>query len=133
LLSNEGDRDALLLHPEYLTLPSEGLLEGRTKVAEHPNSGIVAFVAIERQSSTAELVDLFVDPNWMRQGLARALVTDAMATLADEGIIAIEVTANPHALAFYIAMRFEVVDTATTPLGPGLRVRLSFGAAGGQG
>jgi ribosomal protein S18 acetylase RimI-like enzyme len=129
-LSNEGDRDALLQHPEYLVLPGKGLLEGRTRVAEHPNNGIVGFATIERQSSTAELVDLFVDPDSMGQGVARALITDAVATLADEGVAALEVMANPHALAFYTAMGFEVVDTATTPLGSGLRMRLGCGAEG---
>jgi GNAT superfamily N-acetyltransferase len=126
-LSNEGDRDALLQHPEYLVLPGEGLLEGRTRVAEDPISGIVGFATVERQSSTAELVDLFVDPDWMRQGVARALIADAVVTLADDGITALEVTANPHALAFYTATGFEVIDTATTPLGSGFRMRLRCG------
>lgn len=33
-LSNAGDRDNLLAHPEYLLLGPEGLAEGRTHVAE---------------------------------------------------------------------------------------------------
>jgi ribosomal protein S18 acetylase RimI-like enzyme len=127
-LSNEGDRDGLLHHPEYLVLPDEGLLEGRTRVAELSNRGIVGFATIERQSGTAELVDLFVDPDSMRQGVARALVDDAVASLANDGIIALEVTANPHALAFYTAMGFVVVDRVATPLGAGVRMRLRCGA-----
>jgi ribosomal protein S18 acetylase RimI-like enzyme len=129
-LSNEGDREALLQHPDYLVLPDAAVLEGRTRVAERPQEGIVGFATIERQSSGAELVDLFVDPDSMRQGVARALITDAVGTLADDGVGVLEVTANRHALEFYTAMAFEVVGEATTDLGSGLRMRLSVGAKG---
>jgi hypothetical protein len=37
-LSNTGDRDNLLAHPEYLILGPEGLAEGRTYVAEEDGS-----------------------------------------------------------------------------------------------
>ena len=37
-LSNAGDRDNLLAHPEYLVLGPEGLVEGRTYVAEEEES-----------------------------------------------------------------------------------------------
>jgi len=124
-LSNEGDRDALLQNPEYLVLPDEGLLAGRIRVAEQPHIGIVGFATVERQSGAAELVDLFVDPDAMRQGVARALINDAVATIAATGIAALDVTANPHALAFYTEMGFEAIGTVTTALGSGLRMRLS--------
>jgi ribosomal protein S18 acetylase RimI-like enzyme len=123
-LSNEGDRDALLKNPEYLELPGEAVFEGRTRVVEYSNTGIVGFATIDPQSSAAELVDLFVDPDYMRQGIARALIADAVARLAQAGTDELEVTANQHALAFYSAMGFEVVGTVATPLGSGLRMRL---------
>jgi len=37
-LSNAGDRDNLLAHPDYLVLRPEGLAEGRTYVAEEQGS-----------------------------------------------------------------------------------------------
>jgi hypothetical protein len=37
-LSNEGDRDNLLVHPDYLILGPAGLAEGRTHVAEEDGS-----------------------------------------------------------------------------------------------
>jgi YycE-like C-terminal domain len=37
-LSNAGDHDNLLAHPEYLVLGPEGLAEGRTYVAEEEGS-----------------------------------------------------------------------------------------------
>jgi hypothetical protein len=71
-LSNEGDREALLQHPGYFVLPDGAVLEGRTRVAERPRTGIVGFATVERHSSGAELVDLFVDPDSMRQGSPRS-------------------------------------------------------------
>ena len=41
-LSNPGDRDNLLAHPEHLMLGPEGLAEGRTYVAEEDGS-VVGF------------------------------------------------------------------------------------------
>src|ERR1700734_3526926 len=75
-LSNAGDRDNLLAHPEYLTLGPEGLAEGRTHVAEQDGS-VVGFAtwAETGTAGTAELEDLFVDPACRRRGIAAALVS----------------------------------------------------------
>jgi GNAT superfamily N-acetyltransferase len=123
-LSNDGDRQALLDHPEYLVLPVESVHQGRTRLAEHPNSGIVGFATVERCSDTAELIDLFVIPESMRRGVGRALINDVVAALGNDGIRALWVTANKHAMAFYLAMGFEAVEDAPTPLGAGIRMRL---------
>jgi ribosomal protein S18 acetylase RimI-like enzyme len=123
-LSNDDDREALLDHPEHLVLPAEPVFEGRTRVAEQPNRGIVGFATVERYSDTAELIDLFVDPDSMRQGVGRALVRDAAVRLANDGITNLDVTANRHAMAFYIAMGFGAIGPTSTPLGSGIRMRL---------
>ena len=73
-LSNPGDRDRLLAHPEYLVLEPDGLAEGRTHVAEE-NGSVVGFATwAETDDGGMELEDLFVDPKWMRRGIATALV-----------------------------------------------------------
>jgi GNAT superfamily N-acetyltransferase len=123
-LSNDGDRQALLDHPEHLVFPVEAVYEGRTRLAEQPGNRVVGFATVERHSDTAELIDLFVIPEAMRQGVGRALLNDVVAALVDGGIRALWVTANPHAMAFYVAMGFEVIQSATTPLGSGTRMRL---------
>ena len=124
-LSNDGDREALLSHPEYLVLPAAPVYEGRTRLAEQPNSGIVGFATVERGSDTAELIDLFVTPESMRQGIGRALIDDAVAALADDdSVSALWVTANQHAMAFYVAMGFHAIGDARTALGSGTRMRL---------
>ena len=53
-----------------------------------------------------ELEDLFVDPEFMRRGIGRALVRDAGAPLT--------VIANEHARAFYESLGFVVTGIAQT-------------------
>ncbi len=101
------------------------MIEGRSRVAESSDGHIVGFATVETSTTGAELVDLFVDPLSRRMGVARALIDDAMSILYRQGILALEVTANPHALAFYEAAGFEITGSTTTPLGPGWRMRLT--------
>ena len=56
-LSNAGDRDNLLAHPEYLVLGPEGLAEGRTYVAEEEGS-LVGFATWTEAGGVFELEDL---------------------------------------------------------------------------
>jgi len=72
-LSNAGDRDNLLAHPEYLVLGPEGLAEGRTLVAEQDDV-VVGFATWAETADAMELEDLFVDPDHRRRGIAMALV-----------------------------------------------------------
>jgi GNAT superfamily N-acetyltransferase len=80
-LSNAGDRDNLLAHPEYLILAPEGLAEGRTHVAEEDGS-LVGFATWIEAAGAVELEDLFVDPGSRRRGIATALVTSMPCALA---------------------------------------------------
>ena len=57
-LSNAGDRDNLLGHPESLVLGPEGLTEGRTYVAETGGS-LVGFATWIAAGGVVELEDLF--------------------------------------------------------------------------
>ena len=110
-LSNEGDRAFLEAHPEALDY--ELLPGARTRLAEI-DGRVVGFATV---LPDRELEDLFVDPDYMRRGLATALVRDAGRPLT--------VTANPHALAFYERVGFVVEGRDDTPGGPGHRMRLS--------
>ena len=124
-LSNAGDRDNLLAHPEYLILGPEGLAEGRTYVAEADGS-VVGFATWARADGVTELEDLFVDPGWRRCGFATALVSRIVDVLRAQGVRCLEVTANPHAAGFYDAAGFIDCGTAETDFGPAPRKRLSF-------
>jgi ribosomal protein S18 acetylase RimI-like enzyme len=124
-LSNAGDRDNLLAHPEYLTLGPEGLAEGRTHVAEDDGS-VVGFAtwAGTGTAGTVELEDLFVDPACRRRGIAAALVSRIAEILRALGTERLEVTANPHALEFYRAAGFIECGVAGTDFGDAPRMML---------
>jgi GNAT superfamily N-acetyltransferase len=121
-LSNAGDRDNLLAHPEYLILGPEGLAEGRTYVAEKDGS-VVGFATWADAGGAVELEDLFVDPGWRRRGIATALVSRIVDVLRARGVQALEVTANPHAQGFYSAAGFIDCGVAETDFGPAPRKR----------
>lgn len=107
-LSNDGDRDVLSAHPEALELRDDGMTAGRTRVAVASDGTIVGFITVlPGDGSALEREDLFVDPNWMRQGVARSLMADVIATARRDGSARIEVTANPHADGFYRSVGFR--------------------------
>ena len=124
-LSDEGYRDDLLAHPEYLILGSAGLAEGRTYVAEQDGS-LVGFATWAESAGTVELEDLFVDPDYWRRGIAAALIDRITGVLRARGVQRLEVTANPHALGFYRAAGFVDCGVTETDFGPAPRMVLTI-------
>ena len=122
-LSNEGDRDNLLAHPEYLVLGPEGLAEGRTHVAEQDGT-VVGFATWAEADGTVDLEDLFVDPDYRRRGIASELVRRIAKVLRARGVQRLEVTANPHAMEFYRSAGFTDYGTADTDFGAAPRMVL---------
>ena len=120
-LSNEGDRAALLSHPEALEFSALAVKEHRVRVAVI-DERIVGFVTLLATGQTGELEDLFVDPDWMLHGIGRTLVQDAVETAREQGLTRVEVTANPHALGFYEKVGFIRDGMTQTPFGPGHRM-----------
>jgi GNAT superfamily N-acetyltransferase len=120
-LSNDGDRPNLLAHPEYLELSDEGVRDGRTRVAD-ASGRVIGFASWLGTGDVTEIEDLFVDPDWMRRGVGRALVLDLIALAQRRGVRRVEVTGNPHARAFYETVGFSYDHDVDTPLGPGLRM-----------
>jgi GNAT superfamily N-acetyltransferase len=123
-LSNAGDRDRLLAHPEYLVLEPEGLTEGRTHVAEEDGS-VVGFATWAETDGGIELEDLFVDPKWMRRGIATALVDRIADVVRSRDADTLEVTASPDALEFYRALGFIDAGVAETAFGSAPRMLLT--------
>jgi ribosomal protein S18 acetylase RimI-like enzyme len=122
-LSNAGDRDNLLAHPEFLILGPEGLAEGRTHVAEQDGS-VAGFATWAETAGGVELEDLFVDPGYTRRGIATALVSRIAEIVRARGAERLEVTANPHALGFYRAAGFIDCRAAQTESGAAPRMVL---------
>ncbi len=73
-LSNEGDRENLLAHPENLLLPDGPLDEGHVLVVADDAGVPLGFATLLPSDAGFELEDLFVDPKWMRRGIATALI-----------------------------------------------------------
>ena len=128
-LSNEGDRPLLAAHPEFLILAPAALEEGRTLVAE-TDGRIVGFVTTIVAGEHCEIEDLFVDPAWMRRGVASQLMVEAAAMVRSGGATLIEVTANGHALAFYESAGFVVDREMDLEYGHGFRMHLASAGAG---
>jgi GNAT superfamily N-acetyltransferase len=123
-LSNEGDRAALLAHPDALEFSGVPVTEGRTRVATDGDGRIVGFVTVGDSAGCVELEDLFVDPEWMRRGIARHLVLDVVTRAGQAGSACVEVTANHHARAFYEDAGFVLLYEVETRFGPGARMAL---------
>ncbi|MNC44131.1 putative N-acetyltransferase YafP [compost metagenome] len=80
---------------------------------------VVGFASVRPIGDFLELEDLFTDPDWMRQGVASALIED----IARRGM-RVEVTANPHAIGFYESVGFVANGFANTQGGPAPRMHL---------
>jgi GNAT superfamily N-acetyltransferase len=126
-LSNAGDREVLLANSEALELPDGGVAQGRTRVAVAADGAVLGFITgLRLDGSVLELEDLFVDPDWMRRGVARRLVADLIATARLDGVACIQVTANPHADAFYRSVGFVYSHDTETQFGPAPRMQLAI-------
>jgi GNAT superfamily N-acetyltransferase len=112
-----------LQHPDWLTLPQSGIREGRTRLATDERDVVVGFATFLVQSGVAELEDLFVDPAHRRRGVAELLVLDISSRLRKLGFETLEVTANPHAMAFYEYMGFVAYGVVDTELYAAPRMR----------
>jgi GNAT superfamily N-acetyltransferase len=122
-LGNEGDRDALLRHPDAIDLPPEQIAAGGVFVLER-DGAIVGFAAIlKRADGDAELDAMFVEPGAQRQGIGRKLLEHCAQAARSMGSNALHVIGNAHAEKFYLACGFSAVGTFETRFGPGLLMR----------
>jgi GNAT superfamily N-acetyltransferase len=123
-LSNAGDRDALLAHPDALTF-SLDRVGGRTRVATDADGTVLGFATTRATGpGVLELDDLFVDPKAMRHGVARHLIVRIAREAEREDVARIDVTANMHAFAFYEAVGFVSGSQVDTEFGSGRRMHL---------
>jgi GNAT superfamily N-acetyltransferase len=125
-LGNEGDRDALLRHPDAIDLPPEQIAAGGVFVLEQ-DGAIVGFSAIlPREDGDTELDALFVEPGIQRRGIGRRLIEHSAGVARAHGSKALHVVGNSHAKPFYLACGFDVVGTFETRFGPGLLLRMAL-------
>jgi GNAT superfamily N-acetyltransferase len=126
-LSNDGDRDVMLAHPEVLEFSFPAAERTTVRVVVDEDDRVLGFSTLVEDDGFLELEDLFVDPDAMRSGLGTALMQDATELAHAKGASRIEVTANPHALAFYASVGFVTVGVTATRFGPADRMHLAVG------
>jgi ribosomal protein S18 acetylase RimI-like enzyme len=119
-LHNEGDREALLAHPDAIELPPEHV--EHTRVVERAGALAGFSVVLPGEDGAWELDGLFVEPELMGGGLGRALVDDAARIAGERGGARLAVVANPHALEFYRRVGFAGAEEVATRFGPGYRM-----------
>src|ERR1700746_2566043 len=84
-LTNVGDRDALLAHPDAIELPPDQIAAGAVFVLEQ-NGAIAGFAALlPRADGGAELDALFVEPTMRRCGIGRLLVEHCSEVARSQG------------------------------------------------
>jgi GNAT superfamily N-acetyltransferase len=117
-------RAALAAHPEAIHLPAVDVSEPRTRVAIA--IGRVAGFSVVRpvHGTACELDGLFVEPDFMRKGVGRALVDDVVERARGHGVRRIDVIANPTAVSFYTSMGFVLGEDAMTQFGPAFWMHL---------
>lgn len=122
-LGNEGDRDALLRHPDAIDLPLEQIAAGGVFVLEQ-DGAIAGFAAIlPRDDGDTELDALFVEPSIQRRGIGRKLIDHCADQARSKGSSALHVVGNIHAKPFYLSCGFTIVGTFDTRFGLGLLMR----------
>lgn len=124
-LSNTGDRAALLEHPAALIFAWPDDPTFRCRVVDAVGD-LTGFATTVRADQVIELIDLFVDPDHRRRGIARSLLDDVVIHARASGVHRLEVDGNPHAQSFYEAVGFVVESMVATEFGPGLRLGRSL-------
>ena len=123
-MGNEGDREALLRHPDAIEIPLAQILAGSVFVLEQ-NGALAGFCAIvPREDGDTELEALFVEPGIQRQGIGKRLVEHCAGIARSKGSTTLHVIGNLHAEQFYLACGFSAIGRFETRFGPGLLMRL---------
>lgn len=123
-MRRDAYREQLVAHPDAVELPVDQIEACLVRVAERGADGVGFAVLLRPAQGTCELDGLFVEPAHMGAGVGRSLVEDAMRIARERGATAIEVVANPEAVAFYQPLGFTGAEQVPTRFGPARRIRL---------
>jgi GNAT superfamily N-acetyltransferase len=124
----EEDRANLEAHPDALGVAHEAIAANRVRVAVGPAGELLGFsVVADAAPGVCELEDLFVEPEYMRQGVGRALVEDAARRARPAGCHEMTVVAASHNFGFYGSVGFVPGEAVKTRFGPATRLRRGLG------
>jgi GNAT superfamily N-acetyltransferase len=120
----EEDRTRLEAHPDALGVPAAAIAERRVRVAVGSGGAILGFAVVAGgENGVSVLDDLFVEPDFMRQGIGRALVEDAAARARAGGASQMTVVAHERNFAFYESVGFVRSHATSTRFGPATTMR----------
>jgi N-acetylglutamate synthase-like GNAT family acetyltransferase len=122
-VSNPGDRDALLAHPDAIALPIEQITHGDVIVAERNGITVGFATGLPRPDGQAVLDALCVEPDLWRGGIGRVLVEHCVAVARERSSAILHVVGNPHAEGFYVACGFRTSGSVDTRFGRGLAMQ----------
>ena len=125
----EEYRDQLATHPDAIEVPPDFLQRGLVRVATGAERILGFATVVPGADGAGELDGLFVEPDLMGQGIGRLLIDDAVTIAQAQGLVRLEVTANPRALGFYERVGFVVDGEVPTRFGPGIRIHRATGGA----
>jgi predicted GNAT family acetyltransferase len=83
--------------------------------------GLAGAFAVEELDS-AEIVQVYVSPDWRKKGVAAALIEATLAALAGKGILRALLTVNVEqraAVALYQKLGFEIIGQSTEAMADG--------------
>lgn len=122
-LSNPGNHEALIAHPDAVELPLEQIEAGDVFIALLDGT-IAGFAALLRLADgAAELDGLFVEPGLWKRGIGRALLGHCCSAARGRGASLLHVIADVHAQGFYEAAGFAVTGDVQTRFGPALALQ----------
>ena len=119
-LSNPGDREAILAHPDAIAVPIDQIAQGCVFVAERDGVDVGFAAVVPRPDGGAELDALFVEPHLWKQGIGRQLVDHVAEVARLRAATFLHVVGNPHARGFYLSCGFRMTGTVDTKFGVGL-------------
>jgi GNAT superfamily N-acetyltransferase len=110
-----GYDDAFMerLRPSF-TLTEAMVRDSRCIVAERDGT-IVGFYRLTREGTDGSLSDLFIAPEFLRCGIGKLLLDDAMLFASGSGLMTVSFESDPYALGFYLQLGGEQVAERVSP------------------
>ncbi len=106
-----------------LTITAEDCASGRIGVTEE-DGRVVGFYQIGGKAPEGALMDLFVEPKAMGQGVGRRLLERAKRQARELGFASLSIHSDPHAEGFYIKMGARRVGSVASEVVPGRELPL---------
>jgi GNAT superfamily N-acetyltransferase len=108
--------------PDAIRISVAAVRDQRVRVAVGAGAILGFSIVLPLERTVSRLASLFVEPAWSGRGVGAALLEDAEAIAADEGIVRLEVVSNPVGAGFFEHAGFVTVETVEAWFGPAVRM-----------